>query len=162
MKKKILLTLFVIVMCFGLVGCGQKEEDKNVNNDVKQDEVKTNNNSDNSNTQSEIPNNTTQNEAPDIELYSDDTKIVFKNDQGMAVYYYKGKEITGSHLYIDYGTEEAAKIALSVLNTEENETIESAHTEGKYLVIVYKKSTYDTLNVDTLRLVYSYLEEIKK
>ena len=117
MKKKIILTLFVLVMCFGLVGCGQKEEDKNINNDVKQDEVKTNNSN---NTQSETQDNTVQNEETNIELYSDDTKIVFKNDQGMAVYYYKGKEITGSHLYMDYGTEEAAKIALSVLNTEEN------------------------------------------
>lgn len=158
MKKKYLLGLFVIIMCFVLVGCGQAEENESGNNSIKQDEIENNNN----NNQNETQDNTTQNDAADIELYSDDTKIVFKNDQGRAVYYYSGKEITAYHVYIDYETAANANIALSVLNTEENETIESAHVEGKYLVIVYKKSTYESLNVDTLRMVYSYLEELKK
>lgn len=156
MKKKILISVLVLFICFVLVGCGKTDENNEGNGSTRQDETEINNN------QSETPDNTTQSKEADIELYSDDTKIVFKSEQGRDVYYYSGKTITAHHVYIDYGTAANANIALSIVNNEENETIESAHVEGKYLVIVYEKSTYESLNVDTLRLVYSYLEELKK
>ena len=161
MNKKILTIVFIVSIVLFAAGCDKKEDENNKkNNNAEQSEIETNNT--NNNNQNEGENNTAQKEDVDIELYSDDTKIVFKTDQGRAVYYYSGKEITAYHVYIDYGTAANANIALSVLNSEENETIESAHIEGKYLVIVYDKSTYETLNVDTLRMVYSYLEELKK
>ena len=160
MNKKILAIVSVVFIFLFVVGCGDNEKNNKENNNTEQNEVE--NNKPNNNNQNEAGNNTTQNEDVDIELYSDDTKIVFKTDQGRAVYYYSGKEITAYHVYIDYGSAANARIALSVLNSEENETIESAQVEGKYLVIVYAKSTYETLNVDTLRMVYSYLEELKK
>jgi hypothetical protein len=146
-------------MCFVLVGCGQTDDKEKGNNTAKQNETEVNTNENN---KTETQDNNDQNEAPDIELYSDDTKIVFKNEQGRVVYYYSGKQITGQRLYVDYGTPKDANVALSILNYEENETIDSAHVEGKYLVIVYNKSTYESFDVDTLRLVYSYLEELKK
>ena len=159
MKKRFLFILLGIAMCLVLVGCGQTGDNTKENNTVKHNETEVDKTTNNT---TEKTTNTAQDAAQDIELYSDDTKIVFKTDQGRAVYYYSGKEITGYRVYIDYGTVADASIALSVLKYEENETIDSAHVEGKYLVIVYNKSTYETLNVDTLRLVYSYLEELKK
>ena len=153
MKKKIFSLLLLVFMVLFVVGCGKKETDEN------------NNDNTNNNNQTEVEektqngNNTSYDE---IELYSDDTKIVFKTEQGRAVYSYEGQKITDYRVYIDYTTPSNANIALSVLNQEENETIESAHVEGRYLVIVYKKSTYESFTVDTLRMVYSYLEEMKK
>ena len=153
MKKKIFGLLVVLLMVLFVSGCGS---------DDKKKEDETNNKVEETNQVEETTDNGSNDDLADIELYSDDTKIVYKNEQGRAVYYYSGDKITAYHVYIDYGTAANARVALSIINNEENETIESAHVDGKYLVIVYDKSTYETLDVKTLRMVYSYLEELKK
>ena len=78
----------------------------------------------------------------------------------MMVYYYSGEKITKYEVYLDYNDAATAKFALSVLDDEEG--IKKKYTKGKYLVIEYDESEYDTLTLTEVKTMYSYLEEIKK
>ncbi len=155
MKKKILLSIFTLFMLIMFTGCGNKTDEVNdkpddvvlPSDDNKSDEVNTND-------------NTTTNEADDYELYSDDTKIVFKNGQVSMVFYYSGNEITAFHEYIEYEDATTANYALSII--EQDESISKVYTKGRYLVIEYAESEYADYTLEDIKLTYSYLEEAKK
>ncbi len=144
MKKRLFLCL-VLVMLVLATGCGNKKviiDDK--------DEKTTNSSSSTTTTDSEI------------ELYSDDTKIVFKNGNNKVVFYYKGDKITAYHAYLDYGTKANAELVLKALDNEADDSIKKAYVKGRYVVVEYKEEEYENLTVSEVRTVYSYLEEIKK
>ena len=141
MKKKLLTGLFAIIMCFALVGCGkeeQKNQPENNNEQPKQEE----------------------NNKDSVDLYSDDTRIVFSTDQGLIIFYYEGNKITGYHVYFDYEDNETATYALSTL--EKDEEVEKMYVRDKYLVFEYKESAYEYLTLEDVKKSYSYLEEVKK
>ena len=146
--KKHLMILFMITICLALVtGCGSK--DTNTNSSDASD--------------STVDGTTETSNSSDedtIELYSDNTKIVFKNGEGSLVFYYSGDTITKYEAYLNYGNAATAKYALASI--EKDETIKKAYTKGKYLVIEYNESEYENLTVTEVRAVYSYLEEVKK
>ena len=146
MKKKYLLGLLVIISLFMVTACGGSEKDLdddivNDNSGEKQNE---------------------NNEYDDLELYSDDTKLVFARGDGKVVFYYKGNEITGETAYFNYQSNALAKIALNALNNEEDDNIAKAYIQGKYLVVEYNENEYGTLTLDEVKLTYAYLEELKK
>lgn len=146
--KKLLTALLVLFLSFSLTACGK---DENNNSNEKNQE------------QGEVNNGENNEEAlKDIELYSDDTKMVFKIGDIEAVYYYEGETITAYHAYAKYPTIADANIALAAAKQEENETIDKAYVKGTYLVIEYNKSLYENLTTSNVRLLYSALEQTKK
>ena len=149
--KKLLTALLVLFLSFSLTACGK---DENNNSNEKNQEQGENNNGENK--------ENTEEALKDIELYSDDTKMVFKIEDIEAVYYYEGETITAYHAYAKYPTIADANIALAAAKQEENETIDKAYVKGTYLVIEYAKSTYENLTTSNVRLLYSTLEQTKK
>lgn len=145
--KRIVLFVCILFSVFLVTGCGK-------------DEVVNNNNSNN------IENNSSGETYENIELYSDETKIVFRYETTTYVFYYSGEEITGYHTYIDYGDAATAGSAYQVFNTEKKngqmETVDKVYTKGKYVVFEFNKSEYEGMEVKDLRTAYSYMEEVKK
>lgn len=146
--KKRLLVVFLIIVCFTLVGCGtdKKLVENNDKNDSKTEK------------KSDVSNNSSNDE---IELYSDSTKIVFKKDNSKMVYYYSGEKVTKYEVYLDYGNAATAKIMLEQLE-DNDDTIKKKYIKGKYLVIEYAESEYEDLTVSDIRTAYSYLEELQE
>ena len=141
MKKRLIISLTIILFLVVITGCGKKEENK----------------------VTEPPKEIIENKSTDdniIDLYSDDSKIVFEKDNSKLVFYYSGNKITAYHVYFDYETEKKANIAYKVL--QGNEKIAKSYTKGKYLIIEYNKSEYEKLTVDSVRKTYSSLKEITK
>ena len=99
--------------------------------------------------------------SEEIELYSDDTKVVFLFNKIRYVFYYSGDEITAYHTYVDYGDNATAKMAYSVIDRED-ETIKNCYVDGRYVVFEWEESEYEGLTYSNLRTVYSYMEELKK
>ena len=143
MKKIILCSLLFLMMLFA-TGCG---------NDTTTGEDETNNGGSSSEVES-------KSDDDKIELYSDNTKMVFQNGTSSLVYYYEGDKITGYHAYIDYENAATANYVLSML--DKNESIAKAYTKGRYVVIEYAESEYENTTTDEIRLLYSYLEEVQK
>ena len=147
--KKRLITLITIILCLFLVtGCG-------LQNDAEENIETTNNNT------AEAAETNTSTESEKIELYSDNTKIVFKNASGSLVFYYSGEKITKYEAYLDYQTPALAQYALSLIE-KDNSTIKKASANGRYVVIEYNESEYENLTVSEVRALYSYLEESQK
>ncbi len=143
MKKIILCSLLFLMMLFA-TGCGKTTEDDINEYGNPEGTNETVNSNDNDK----------------IELYSDNTKMVFQNGTSSLVYYYEGDKITGYHAYIDYGNAATANYVLSML--DKDESIAKAYTKGRYVVIEYAESEYENTTTDEIRLLYSYLEEVQK
>ena len=143
MKKKYILGLLVIISLFMVTACGSEKE--------KNDDIIDNGSEEKEND---------SNEYDDLELYSDDTKLVFARGGGKVVFYYSGNKITGETAYFDYQNNAAAKIALNALEKDEN--IDKTYVQGKYLVVEYNENEYGSLTLEDVKLTYAYLEEIKK
>ena len=137
MRKKLFVFLMVVMVVFTLTACEKGTEETNTGKESGSSE-----------------------NANDLQLYSDNTKVVFENGPSKLVFYYKGNAITAYHLYIDYGNVETAEYALSVL--EKNDTIDKAYTKGKHLVIEYAESEYKDFTLDDIKSVYSTLKEVVK
>lgn len=164
--KKYLGRIFAIIICLLVVtGCGKSKVEKNfteIYNNLEKESEESFNETENESTETTSQSTgVTSTKTDDIKLYSDNSKIVFKTGQGMMVYYYSGEKITKYEAYLDYNDESTAKFALSLLDDEE-EGIKKKYTKGKYLVIEYDESEYDTLTLSEVKTMYSYLEEIKK
>ncbi len=143
MKKKItILFVFAFLSAFVLTGCGKDDKKENLNN----------NNTNNSGDTTHVSGST---------VHSDNNKIVFKNEQTKMVFYYEGNKITAYHVYVDYGDEATANMAIKVLKENKDENIDSMAVEGQYIVLKYKQKEYENYTVDGVRQMYSYLEEIK-
>lgn len=139
MKKKLLIIFISLLL---LVGCNKEKEGK-ININLGEEEK---------------PSVTEK----DIELYSDNTKLVYVSEKAKLVYYYSGETITGYYIYIDYGDGETAQLALTAFNTNKSTDVKRAYTRGKYLVIEYNESEYKDLSVSKVKKDNSYLEEAKK
>ena len=152
MKKRILISILVIAVCFVLIGCG-KENNENIS-DPNNTTNNVENNSNNENT------NTSTND--NIHLYSDNTKYVFEFENVTYVFYYSGDEITAYHTYIDYEDAATAQYAYQFLKKEDLEEVDKYYVSGKYLVFEYNKSQYEDMKVSDLKTVYSYMTEVTK
>lgn len=148
MKKKILLGLLAVVMCFTLTGCGE-EEPQDINDLL------------NGGGSSEKGNN--DNADDEINLYSDNTKMVF-DFSGIykIVYYYKGEKITGLEYYYNYESKEVAKLAVTSLKTQytEEDNIDSITQKGGYVIIKFKEEEYKDTTVQEVKDTYSFLEQV--
>lgn len=143
--KKILLTMLALFLTLSLTACGSdsgKENEEKKGSESSQVEEK----------------DGAEKTDDKIELYSDDTKMVFKNGNSQLVYYYSGDTITAYHAYIDYeNATTAAYVATSVI--EKNETIDKVYAKGRYVVVEYAKSTYEDTTATEVRQLYSAIEQ---
>ncbi|MBQ7667970.1 MAG: hypothetical protein IJS47_01415 [Clostridia bacterium] len=157
MKKNLILTgILVGSLCFALTGCGEKVEETTDIPDVarelipiEEEETTT------------VENDVDTLDIEKIELYSDDHKMVFKNlDNSDLVFYYEGDKITGFEAYFEYSDAATAKFAASYI--EKGDTVKDVYVKGKYVVVVYNESEYEDLTTESVRTVYSYLEQVQK
>ena len=142
MKKVVLVVLVVLSALLIFTGCGKKDETKNQS---------TNNGTNNQN-----------NGVIGDSLYSDGSKIVFKDGETKMVFYYSEDRVTAYHAYVRYDDEQTAAAAVGVLNSDMSPNIEKCYTSGNYMVVEYKESEYGNLTVTDVRQMYSQLEELKK
>lgn len=146
MKKKLYL-LLLIGLIIVLAGCSAASKKESQEDSIKEEIEEL---------------EETESENEEIELYSDDTKIVFQSDQIRYVFYYKKNEITAYHVYIDYDTKETAAYALTLLGAEDDETIDKAYNKGRYVVIEYNEKEYMDMTVEELKEAYGSMKEVTK
>ena len=133
--KKIFLLLILMIFCFITVGC--KKE------------------------QNTLPKDVTPIDG-ELEAFSDDTKIVFKDNNSTHIFYYD-KDIITSHItYIDYATNAIAQAAYEATKLNSNSMVKRAYVNGKYLVFEWKESEYNNMTVEKIRLSYSNMKELIK
>ena len=149
--KKYLLILIAFCLTISLTACGKDDGEESPTGKEQSSEAANGN---------EEENSSIEDVAEKIELYSDDTKMVFKNGTSQLVYFYSGDEITAYHAYIDYENAATANYALSLI--EKDETIAKAYTKGRYLIVEYAKSEYEDLKASEVKALYSYMEQIQK
>ncbi len=140
MKK----TLIIIAIAVLLTGCGDNKSVSSVNN---------------------ISENNSPEISEKVELYSDDTKIVYKQSKGSyLVFYYDGNKIIGYELYLDYEDEETASVAYEVLKQDHSayNNVKNINQKGQYVVIEYNENEYAAYSLDDVKRTYSTLEQVQK
>ena len=160
MKKKFLLSLFIVLSLFLVVGCGTKKDSESKDEKNNVDEVI--DKIDNSNKDDD-----TSSTSDDLELYSDDKQIVFANQNVKMVFTYEGDTITGYYEYIEYPSRDLAKKAYEALKyandkDEDGNTIKNYSLKGAYLVVEYEESEFEGTTLEDIKTAYSFLEEVQK
>ncbi len=149
--KKFILLIILLVATVGITGCGDNNLDP-----LKDLENYNNDNNDNNNNNDDDFN---------INLYSDDTKLVY-DFSGIykIVYYYSGDTITGLEYYYDYESAEMANIAIagikSTYSSEDN--IKSIDRKGSVIIIKFKEEEFEDLTVEEVKRTYSFLKEVQE
>lgn len=152
MKKKLLVSIFIVVLCFALTGCGNSVSDiiDDVTGDITNDIIDTGDD-----------NNATNG----INLYSDNNKIVYNYyDAYFMVFYHDGTNITGEELYYNYQDVTTASYALASIKADmdDEEGIESVKQSGTYVIVKYDSSMYEGFTVETVRAAYAALDEVQE
>ena len=86
-----------------------------------------------------------KNISDNLELYSDDSRIVFKNGKSTLVFGYKGNEITSYTVYIDSENALKARYALSTLLTQKDDKIKQIY----FIVILIHHVKKEVLKITT-------------
>lgn len=134
----------IIILLLLLTGCGTK-----------------NNNSMNEKNNNQVNDNSNE----DIKLYSDDSKIVFKqSNNSYLVFYYEEDKITGYELYLNYEDSSTASVAYNVLkdNHSAYNNVKNIYQNGKYVVIEFNEEEYNAYSLEDVKRVYEKLEQVQK
>lgn len=153
MKKSYLVILFIALMSFVFVGCGNEKEINLNNNTINNNkiDVEDNDNDDDTNT--------------NIKLYSDNTKIVYDfSGVYSMVFYHDGTNITGQEYYFNYNTKTMAAAAVASIKStyEDGDNIESVKQDGKYVIVRFTAAEYQDLTLEEVKTTYTYLKEIQE
>ena len=160
MKKKILLVgILIISICLVLTGCENKEVETSKNTTTENEAIKTNKTAENNNKNEETKTDIDLNIE---ELYSDNSKLVYKNEDTYMVFTYSGEKITGFTAYEEYASAYAAQLALEEYNKDPDPDVAKVYLKGRYLVAEFKDSEYTTFSVSELKQAMSYLQEMTK
>lgn len=170
--KKFLCVVSLIVVCFTFSGCGNKEKNENNSETKVISTQEENNNYSNASISldelSEMENyapkayDNVKEVADSVELYSDDTKFVFKtNENTTGIYYHNGNDIIGYEVRVDYETSELANAAKLAYNDYEEDDVESVSVNGKTLIVTFKKEAYQGTTLDEIKQAYSLLQVLK-
>lgn len=165
MKKTILLIL-AIITCIFLVGCGEKNQEIVDNGET---EVISNEETNKTLTPEETEKireeelENTKKTVESMELYSDDSKYVFKTDDNTTgIFYHNGNEITGYEIRVTYDSHELAEIAKAeYLKESEDEDIKSINVSGNELIVQYGPKEYEDLTLDAIKMTYSMFQVLK-
>lgn len=165
--KKGLLLILAIMICAFLVGCGGTAEVVD-NNDANNEQETTINETEKINEtpltyEEELEN--TKEALDGMELYSDDTKYVFKTDEDTTgIFYHNGNEITGYEVRVDCHTHELAEEAKTEYlaeSAEEDEDIKDIRIDGSYLIVEYGPEEYKDLTLDAIKMTYSMFQVLR-
>ena len=151
--KKVLMCLLTVIICFTLTGCFTNQKEKLVKDIIETDKKEVEDTKEKA-TESK----TTDDE--EINLYSDNTKLVFEIGNIKHVFYYSGDNITAYHSYVEYDTKAQATTALAV--AEKDDTIKKMYVKGKYIIIEFNESQYKDLTVSQGKTAYAYMKEVKE
>lgn len=149
MSKKIVLGIVSIMMCLLLVGCGNTNKDlKNVIE--KEDNTKVEENGSESS----------------LKLYSTKNKLVYNMSDlyFIVIDFDNSGNATGFKWIYDYGdiTTAASMVAIIRANMEEATDIKSVSQDGKYIVVDYNKSAYESLTYETTKAAFSMYQEVEE
>ncbi len=181
MKTKLfLIGLISIVLCFALAGCGEQEKvEENINAQIDKimEDILAEIDEENVIEESDIapetivePEDTELTTEPEedseestikaLGLYSNDTQIVFKEDDTYMVFTHNGDEITGYYAYVICENAELAQAAIDEFNQDRDDDVKDVYLDGNKVVIEYEESVYEGLTVETVKLAYSFLQEV--
>ncbi len=150
--KNTLTILMIMIMGLMMSACGVKQKAEGVIKDVvKSEKIE----------DAMVDNQDDESVDDDIELISDDKKLVFNiKDVYQAVYYYEGQKITGMYFYYNFEKPELAKATALVMKSEakEEDNYDSVTTKGNYVIIKFKAAAYETLTVKNLKASYAIFE----
>ena len=93
-------------------------------------------------------------------LYTDDSKLVYKNgDVYKLVFYYKDNEITGLEHYYEYENETIAQEHYNKDKEElkNNASIKNIYLSGKYVVYRFVGEQYEGKTVEEVKNSYPFL-----
>ncbi len=128
MKKKIFITILIVLLSIGLYGCEDELIDNNETNSTNQTE--------------------------ELKLFSDDTKKVYLDNTTYHVYYYdlNGK-ITGYEQYVqyDYGVTASYIYGDIVEEYQKDTNVDEISPVGNYIKIKYKESKYNSWTLDSIK-----------
>ena len=156
--KQVLLGVVAIIVCFAMVGCGEKEENVKSNDNSSTQSVENNTSEDNTNEESGET-------FKPVVLVSNDTKYVIKISESTEyTYFHEGDTITGFQVNMHYSTPAAAELAKKTLEEDQitNPTIDSIVIDGSNLVVRYKSSMYDGRDLNSIKMVYEYVGAVSK
>ena len=144
MKKKLLISLLTVVMCFALTGCGGKE---NAGNDGKD------NNPGGNNSQGENNQNQENNDPStigDYEIKSTDDRIVLSHSSGTAylTFYFENNVIVRYETVSKYESAELAGYAYNALKNQEDKI--KVEKKGLYVIETEDASEYEHFTKDEL------------
>ena len=130
MKKKFLIGLLAVVMCFTLTGCGEE---------------KANSDADNNHDGSQQQENDNTPVAEDYEIKSTDNKLVFVDSTGMnySAFYFENDKIVKYEAVMKFPSAELAKIAYQTAK-EENDNVKVS-VKGSYVIVEEDANEYDDL-----------------
>lgn len=133
MKKKILIGVLSIFVCFTLVGCGDKENTNNEGNNPLE----------------QVPgNNTNQNNDPILDSYeikSTDDRVVFTDPSGLNynTFYFENNKIVKYEIAVNYGSVEFAQLAYQAAKDENPDV--KVSIKGTYIILEEDADEYDDL-----------------
>ena len=154
MKKELIAGVIAVIACFSLAACGEKQENVTVNNETNSEVSTQTNENQEANLEPEVNFN-------NIEMTSDDTKLVFKlSDSVTSVYYYSGDTITGYEAYVDYDSPELANLAKASYDGSDDE-IESITVSGSRLIVKYVPSVVEDMTVSELKATYELIQQLQ-
>ena len=138
--KKIFLILLSFLMLISLNGCNSDNNEKDNVSDKQETKDDT------------------------IELFSDDTKIVFNfYDTYKLVFYHENNKITKGEMVYELDSVEAATASALVLEkNKETSNVDKVTQNGKYIFCTLNPKEYEGLTLEDIKQTYSTLEEIKK
>ena len=167
--KKVLYGVLAIVTLFSLAGCGNKEKEEakvvpsesNVEQTRSTEEIV----QEAKDVVEELPEETVagyQEALQDIQVTSDNNKLVFQQGENMtAVYYHDGTKITGYEAYIDYDSPELAHAAKIEADKEKEDDVESIKVEGSRIVVKFKESAYEDTTLEELKQSYAVIQALQ-
>jgi len=93
------------------------------------------------------------------EVYSDDSTLIYKDEDAYMVFKHNGDEITGYSVYAEFDSEEEAKEALDEYNEDPDEDVINAYVDGNKVYLEYDKSVYEDLTLSTVKLMYTLMQD---
>ena len=136
MKKKYLIGIMTLLLCFTLIGCtNKKEETKNPDEPTRVDESK---------------------------FVTNDKTLVYKEADAYFVYEHEGEKITSYATYISYPNHELAQQVYDANKDQKYDTVKELYVDGNYLVYVWAESEYKDYTLTSIKELNKEMKLVDK
>ena len=136
MKKKYLIGIMTLLLCFTLIGCtNKKEENKNPDEPTRVDESK---------------------------FVTNDKTLVYKEGDAYFVYEHEGEKITSYATYISYPNHELAQQVYDANKDQKYDTVKELYVDGNYLVYVWAESEYKNYTLTSIKELNKEMKLVDK